>query len=111
MLNKTVSKIAKIAEQLQAELGRIDDPHSLSPDEWMIINQLRRDVSGAFNRFKMSGLLWRVQLRNLDPDKQEEVLGYVFANSRDDAFEEALARWGSSYPPSALEVKQEPLSR
>lgn len=101
-----VRKIAKLSESLQAELGRIDDPHVLTQDDMALINELRHDVTAAFDRIKMVGMPWKVQLRST-----RERLGNVYANGVDDAFEEALARWGNTHNPNDIEVHPEMLKR
>ena len=100
--SRQVAKVARLAELLQQEIGRIDDPGSMTPEDHALMKEVRKDVESAFSRLKV-GFTWKVVKRGIQKD---EFLGTVYAASKDDAFEEAMVRWGDSHHPSTLEVIQ-----
>lgn len=103
-----IQKVIKLSEDLQGAIGRIDDPHSMSVDDWFALRKVRQDVEGSFRHLSV-GQPWKVSVWSASGD--DEVLGHVLAHSKDDAFEEALTRWGSEHSPNRLVVSPVNLPR
>lgn len=103
-----LSKIARAAELLQQEIGRLDRPENLDYESWQLLSTVRRDVEGAFSRLKF-GALWKIVYRR--GTENDVILGRITAPSKDEAQEEAVIRWGDRYPAWAIVAVQEPLKK